>query len=124
MTCDKQPYRIDVDRWAKCDPKAMAKMSEAAIMYALQDAKSDILRMHAELETLRAKIKAYEDLGDAAARLEIESLRAAHGGAPTPEDQVFELLRGVDSLDALAVWRAAEAAHDIKGGQHGTKQQD
>jgi acyl carrier protein len=34
--------------------------------------------------------------------------------APTPEDQVFELLRGVDSLDALAVWRAVEAAHGIK----------
>lgn len=57
-----------------------------------------------------------------------------HGGAPgvnyklytapqvereplTPEAYVFELLRGVDSLDALAVWRAAEAAHGIKGGQ-------
>ena len=46
-----------------------------------------LLRQHAELETLRAKLKVYEDLGDAgsdvqllrmgyaAARLEIESLR-------------------------------------------------
>lgn len=38
---------------------------------------------------------------------------------PTPEAQVFAALRGVNSLDALAVWRAAEAAHGItqKGGR-------
>jgi hypothetical protein len=29
-------------RWAKCDPKAMAEMSQAAIQYALEDAKHDI----------------------------------------------------------------------------------
>jgi len=42
------------EQWQKCDPKAMAKMSEAAIMYALADARSDVLRMHAEIERLRA----------------------------------------------------------------------
>jgi hypothetical protein len=35
------------------DPKAMAKMSEPAIMYALADARSDVLRMHAEIERLK-----------------------------------------------------------------------
>ena len=41
-------------QWQKCDPKAMAKMSEPAIMYALADARSDVLRMHAEIDRLRA----------------------------------------------------------------------
>lgn len=40
------------EQWQKCDPKAMAKMSEAAIMYALADARSDVLRMHSEIERL------------------------------------------------------------------------
>lgn len=34
-----------VNRWSNCNPAEMAKQSEAAIMYALQDAKADILRM-------------------------------------------------------------------------------
>ena len=42
------------EQWQKCDPKVMAKMSEAAIMYALDDARRDVLRMHAEIERLRA----------------------------------------------------------------------
>lgn len=42
------------EQWQKCDPKAMAKMSEPAIMYALADARSDVLRMHAEIDRLRA----------------------------------------------------------------------
>lgn len=41
------------EQWQKCDPKAMAKMSEPAIMYALADARSDVLRMHAEIERLK-----------------------------------------------------------------------
>ena len=31
------------------------------------------------------------------------------------DDQVYEAIKGLDSLDALQVWRAAEAAHGIKG---------
>ena len=34
-----------VHRWANCNPSAMAQQSEAAIMYAFQDAKDDILQM-------------------------------------------------------------------------------
>jgi hypothetical protein len=45
-----------IETWAKCDPKLMATMSEAAIMYAFQDARADILRMNAELVRLRAAI--------------------------------------------------------------------
>jgi len=41
------------EQWQKCDPKAMAKMSEPAIMYALADDRSDVLRMHAEVERLK-----------------------------------------------------------------------
>ena len=61
-----------------------------------------VRRQYAELETLRTKLKTYEDLGEAAddvqllrmgyaaARLEVESLkaqlaeRASHGQAPAP----------------------------------------
>lgn len=56
-----------VEQWSKCDPKEMARMSEPAIMYALADAKSDVLRMHAELETLRAEnetLTLYKNLAD------------------------------------------------------------
>ena len=34
-----------VSVWKNSDPATMAKQSEAAIMYAFQDAKEDILRM-------------------------------------------------------------------------------
>ena len=32
---------------------------------------------------------------------------------PLTDDKVYESIKGIDSLDALAVWRAAEAAHGI-----------
>ena len=32
---------------------------------------------------------------------------------PLTDDQVYEAIKGIDSLDALQVWRAAEAAHGI-----------
>lgn len=53
-----------VEQWRECDPKAMARMSEAAVMYALQDAKADVLRMHAEVERLRADEKRLDWLAD------------------------------------------------------------
>lgn len=37
------------DQWENCDPEAMSKMSQAAIYFALKDAKHDILALHAEL---------------------------------------------------------------------------
>ena len=33
------------EKWRNCNPAEMAKQSEAAIMYAFQDAITDILRM-------------------------------------------------------------------------------
>jgi hypothetical protein len=39
------------EQWEKCDPEAMSKMSQAAIFFALQDAKRDVLAMHAALAT-------------------------------------------------------------------------
>ena len=39
-----------IEVWAGCDPKAMAEnQSKAAIMFALQDAKADIVELHAEM---------------------------------------------------------------------------
>jgi hypothetical protein len=35
-----------IETWEKCDPAAMAKQSEAAIMFAFQDARADILKLN------------------------------------------------------------------------------
>ena len=43
-----------IERWQACDPVAMAtEQSEAARIYAFEDAKHDILELHAEVERLR-----------------------------------------------------------------------
>lgn len=61
------------EQWQKCDPKSMAKMSEAAIMYALADARSDVLKIHAEIERLRG-------LGDEPMRvIAVEAIREVTG---------------------------------------------
>jgi len=39
-----------IGQWINCKPEAMALMSEAAIMYALQDARADIMRLHGAIE--------------------------------------------------------------------------
>ena len=41
-----------IEQWKNCDPTEMDKMSDAAIMYAFADAKSDIINMHREIERL------------------------------------------------------------------------
>lgn len=43
-----------IERWVRCDPRSMAKMSEMAIMYAFEDARTDILSLHREIERLNA----------------------------------------------------------------------
>lgn len=55
-----------IESWRGCDPKAMAQnQSEAAVMFALQDAKADILDLHAENMRLRniARAIAYPQRG-------------------------------------------------------------
>lgn len=38
-----------IEQWKNCDPNAMAReLLDAATLYALQDAKADILELHAE----------------------------------------------------------------------------
>ena len=37
----------------------------------------------------------------------------AQAPKPLTDDKVYESIKGIDSLDALAVWRAAESAHGI-----------
>lgn len=37
----------------------------------------------------------------------------AQAPQPLTDDKVYEAIKGIDSLDALQVWRAAEAAHGI-----------
>lgn len=45
--------RRDIEVYRKSDPKAMAKQSEAAIFYALDDMRHDLLLLHDENEQLR-----------------------------------------------------------------------
>lgn len=55
-----------IDVWTHCNPKAMAyDQSDAAVMFALQDAKADILELHAENLRLRniARAIAYPQRG-------------------------------------------------------------
>ena len=77
----------------------------------------DIAEMTAELETMRAKLKTHEDLGDAgsdvqllrmgytAARLEIESLKAQQPGAAytalPDEREAFEAMMRSQTFDSL-----------------------
>lgn len=90
MTDAKQPDPLALadEAWNfDCSKYRGARHANAAMMGKMQDCADMIRKLHAELETLRAKIKTYEDLGDAAddvqllrmgyaaARMEIESLR-------------------------------------------------
>lgn len=58
-----------ISQWEACDPKAMAKMSEAAIMYALSDAKADILELFNDIKKIaypaRGSESEYWDIYDA-----------------------------------------------------------
>lgn len=37
-----------IEQWKGCEPNAMLTQSEAAMLFALEDAKADILELHAE----------------------------------------------------------------------------
>lgn len=55
-----------IEQWKNCNPKAMAEaQSDAAKMYDFQDAKADILELHAENLRLRnvARAIAYPQRG-------------------------------------------------------------
>lgn len=48
-----KPLNRTITQWRNCDPKTIAAcQSETAIMYAFQDARADILRMHKALQSL------------------------------------------------------------------------
>lgn len=55
-----------IEQWKKCDPNEMAfNQSDAAKMYAFQDAKADIIELHSENLRLRniARAIAYPQRG-------------------------------------------------------------
>ena len=66
MPTEGKDMKRSIESWRGCDPKAMAQnQSEAAVMFALQDAKADILDLHAENMRLRniARAIAYPQRG-------------------------------------------------------------
>lgn len=49
------------EQWAAVCPKAVAKTaSPAAVMYLIQDALSDIARLHKQVDQLRAEVEALQ----------------------------------------------------------------
>ena len=48
-------------QWTNCDPRAMVTQSPAAIQYAFEDAKADILQLYKELQRFKnvARVIAY-----------------------------------------------------------------
>lgn len=46
-----------IDQWAGCHPPIMTKQSETAIRFALEDAKADILELHAEVQRIRGILR-------------------------------------------------------------------
>lgn len=53
-----------IEQWRNCDPNDMARMSEAAVMYALQDAKDDILLLYGAIEKTLAENRHLADGDD------------------------------------------------------------
>lgn len=47
-----------IERWQICSPSAMAQQSVAAVTYALEDARHDILELHDQNKRLRALLMA------------------------------------------------------------------
>lgn len=57
-----------IDQWRNCEPKAMAhNQSCAAVQFALEDARADVLELHKENQRLRniARAIAYPQRGTA-----------------------------------------------------------
>ena len=107
MTNRQQPDALEIASIAESADLAgypTAKRANAYYLCLLEDCAQMIRRLHAENETLRAKLKVYEDLGGAAddvqllrmgyaaSRLEIESLQSQLHAAKQINAAQFGLL--------------------------------
>ncbi len=126
---DKQPDALRQAAWLKKEGASCQRHYDLGVL---------IERQHTELETLRAKLKTYEDLGDAgsdvqllrtgyaAARLEIESLKsqlaehASHGQAPADAKALAEADRRAACAPAESVLE--DAARRTTGQEHAIRQ--
>lgn len=61
----------DIERWRGCDPAAMDKQSEAARIFAFEDARADIIELHAALLALYDR-RTPETMARARRALEVE----------------------------------------------------
>lgn len=50
-----------IERWSLCSPEAIAKGSEAQVMFCIKDAQHDIAALAAENERLRTALKPFAD---------------------------------------------------------------
>lgn len=68
-----------VKQWAGCEPALMAQQSEAAIMYALKDAKTDIAELSTALKGIVDSLSAHDDEGMIEHAVQMIAARAALG---------------------------------------------
>ncbi|EIC30320.1 hypothetical protein [Methylomicrobium album] len=62
LGCEDVKMKRTINQWTNCNPAEMVKMSEAAIMYALQDARADIMMLpNAELTGPQQREENYEN---------------------------------------------------------------
>lgn len=82
----------------------------------------ELLQQPSVVAASHSNVMAHADFlqtGYNAARMEIESLKKTLNEelhkkqSPASENHVYAAIQGINSLDALAVWRKAEEAHGI-----------
>lgn len=68
-----------ITQWANCSPDAMSRMSQAAIFYALDDAKRDILKLDAENKQMREILRqiAYPKYGTGESSMDVQDFADA-----------------------------------------------
>lgn len=80
-----------IEQWRDCSPRIMAQqMSRAAIQYALEDAKADILELHAEIERLTDVLRTLHTVAECGVCCCGDSMESHHPYTTdhAPRDQV------------------------------------
>ncbi len=103
-----------LDSWKNCDPRSMSAMSVAAVYYAFEDAKHDIVKLHADHGTALSQLAALrEELAkfDEGMRALACSLGAGGYNAETltADQLVGKVQWGIDNIITVQEQRLADA---------------
>ena len=96
-----------IERWQICRPEAMiTDQSEAAAIFAMEDARHDILELYDELKRMKSLLKmaAYPARGDELKRMKSLLKMAAYPARGTDENSldIYEFAKIVQSVYSLA----------------------